>query len=149
MGVRSGKNVLEEYELPLPGKIFLAEFESIKKMADEKSGIFIGRCADYALKDYEGCISIFIYAPLDRRIERISQRQKVSAEAAAELIRRVDKQRESYYNYYTTKKWGNMESYRLCIDSSLCGIEGTADIISTLLFENGYLEKISNGVDNV
>lgn len=142
MGTRSGKNIPGEYEIPLPGKIFLAEFDSIKKIAEEKSGIFIGRCADYALKDYDNCVSIFIYAPLEERIERIKQRQNVSANDAAEIIRRTDKQRASYYNYYTTRKWGNIDSYQVCIDSSLCGIEGTVGVICNLLFDNGFLKKI-------
>jgi cytidylate kinase len=133
MGTLPMKGTTGEYELPLPEKVFLAEFNAIKRIADEKSGIFVGRCADYALKDYSERISIFIYAPLNKRIERIIQKQHVSENEAVEIIRKADKQRASYYNYYTTQKWGSTDSYHMCIDSSLCGIEGTANLIKSCL----------------
>jgi cytidylate kinase len=86
-----------EYELPLPEKVFIAEHNEIKKIADTKSAIFIGRCADYTLKDYDNCISIFVYAPLNKRIERIKERQNVAEDEAEEIIRKADKKRASYY----------------------------------------------------
>jgi cytidylate kinase len=133
MGTLPMKGTTGEFELPLPEKVFLAEFNAIKRIADEKSGIFVGRCADYALKDYSERISIFIYAPLNKRIERIIQKQHVNEAEAVEIIRKADKQRASYYNYYTTQKWGSTDSYHMCIDSSLCGIEGTANLIKSCL----------------
>jgi cytidylate kinase len=133
MGTLPMKGTTGEYELPLPEKVFLAEFNAIKRIADEKSGIFVGRCADYALKDYSERISIFIYAPLNKRIERIIQKQHVNETEAVEIIRKADKKRASYYNYYTTQKWGSTDSYYMCIDSSLCGIEGTANLIKSCL----------------
>lgn len=133
MGTNPMQRISGEYELPLPEKVFLAEFKEIQKIADKKSGIFVGRCADYALKDYSNHIGIFVYAPLNKRIERIMQRQNINKDEAAEMIRKIDKQRSSYYNYYTTKKWGS-------IDSSVCGMEGTVNIISRLIYEKGLLK---------
>ncbi len=96
-------NPMGEYELPLPEKVFLAEFHEIKKIANNTSAIFVGRCANYTLKDYANHISIFIYAPLEKRIHRIMRIQNVNENDATEIIRKADKQRASYYNHYTSK----------------------------------------------
>ena len=127
------QNKAGEFELPIPEKIFLAEFNEIKKIADEKSAVFVSRCADYALADYDNCVSIFIYAPIKKRMERIMERQNVNKEKAEKIIRKVDKKRAAYYNYYTSQKWGDMNNYHLCIDSSLSGTYGTANIIRGII----------------
>ena len=103
MGTYPLQNPMGEYELPLPEKVFLAEFHEIKKIANNTSAIFVGRCANYTLKDYANHISIFIYAPLKKRIHRIMRIQNVNENDATEIIRKADKQRASYYNHYTSK----------------------------------------------
>ena len=74
-------------------------------------------CADYALSEHPGAISVFIHADLDKRIDRISRKYELSAAQAKDRIQKTDKQRSSYYNYYTSKKWGDANSYHLCLDS--------------------------------
>ena len=120
-------------EVPLNHKVFMAAFDTIKKIADQESCVIVGRCADYALEDYENCLNVFIYSPLEKRIEVVSERANVKPEKAKDMIIKADKQRSSYYNYYTTKKWGAVGSYDICIDSSLLGIDKTVDLIVDII----------------
>lgn len=116
-------------DMPINYKVFLAQFDAIKKITDEGSCILVGRCADYALSDYENAIHIFIYADLEARIRRIARIYNLSDAKAKELILKTDKKRASYYNYYTNKTWGDAKGYDLCINSSKLGVEGTAKAI--------------------
>ena len=133
MGLKPGKLGPDEYDMPLPQKVFHAEYNTIRRIAAEKSAVFVGRCADYALKDTVRCVRIFIYAPLDARIRRIDERMKVDRDRAAELIEKADKNRASYYTYYTGNKWGRAENYDICISSALCGTEGTVDSLERIV----------------
>lgn len=116
-------------DMPINHKVFLAQFETIKKIADEGPCIIVGRCADYALADYKNCISLFIHASLDKRIRRIAGKYDMTDAKAKELIIKTDKKRASYYNYYSSKKWGDAAGYNLSIDSGLIGIDGTVKLI--------------------
>ena len=114
-------------------QVYLATYETIKKLADRGPCVLIGRCADYALKDRSDVINIFITAPLSNRIERVARRNAISPEEAKDRIKRTDKSRASYYNYYSSKDWGEAKSYDLCIDSSLLGIEGTVELLEQMI----------------
>lgn len=116
-------------DMPINHKIFLAQFNAIKKIADEGPCVMVGRCADYALSDYPNCVSVFIYADLESKVKRIMNKYDLSEAKAKEKIIKTDKKRASYYNYYSSKKWGEATSYNLCIDSSVCGIENTVQLI--------------------
>lgn len=120
-------------EMPLNHKIFLAQFDAIKKIADEGPCILVGRCADYALESYDNVMSIFIHADMDARIKRIARRKDLTDAKAKELIQKTDKKRASYYNYYTNKKWGDCSSYDHSLNSSDLGIDGTVKAIKMLL----------------
>jgi cytidylate kinase len=109
--------------------LFQLQSDAIRKLADEKSCLFIGRCADYVLRDNPRCVNIFISASLSVRIERVSRREGISTNKAEEMINQVEKRRAEYYNYYSNKRWGAAESYHLCIDSSVLGITKTTDFI--------------------
>ena len=98
-------------DMPINQKVFLAQFETIKKIAQEGPCIMIGRCADYALADFENCLSVFFHADLQTRIRRISKIYNLTDAKAKEKILKTDKKRASYYNYYTSKRWGDAESY--------------------------------------
>ena len=121
------------FELPLNHKVFLAAFDTIKKIADEGSCVIVGRCADYALQDYSGLTNLFIHAPLEVRIKRISQKYDLTEEKARDMIYKKDKQRASYYNYYSTKNWAELKNYHMAIDSSYLGIDGTVDMLYSFL----------------
>lgn len=114
-------------------QIYLATYDTIKKLAEKGSCVLIGRCADYALKDRDDVINLFITAPLENRIARVARRNGISEDEARERIKKTDKSRASYYNYYSSKDWGDAKSYDLCIDSSLLGIEGTVELLEKLI----------------
>lgn len=115
--------------MPINHKVFLAAFDTIKKIADEGPCVMIGRCADYALSDYPNVVNFFLFAPLEFRIEKVQARMDISKDKAKDFVIKTDKQRASYYNYYSTKKWGKMESYDYCLDTSVLGIDGTVELI--------------------
>ena len=120
-------------DMPINHKVFLAQFDAIKKIADEGPCILVGRCADYALEEYDNVLSVFIHADLDSRIRRIARIYDLTDAKAKDMIVKTDKKRASYYNYYSNKKWGAAESYDICLDSSVLGREGTAEAIERLI----------------
>ena len=124
-----GYNSSAYMDMPLNHKIFLAQFDTIKKIADEGPCVIVGRCADYALADYKNCINLFIFGDDDVKTKRIMTRYDLTEAKAKEMITKKDKQRQSYYNYYSSKKWGRADSYDLCINSSILGIDGTVKLI--------------------
>ena len=112
----SGYSAAPFLDMPLNHKVFLAQFETIKKIAEKESCVIVGRCADYALSDNPDCINIFIHADLDVRIKNVSRNLNITENKARDIINKTDKQRASYYNYYTSKKWGDSKSYNLSLD---------------------------------
>ena len=116
-------------DMPLNQKVFLAQFDAIKKIAKEGPCVMIGRCADYALAEDPNCLSVFIHADLQFRIRRIAAKYDLTDAKAKDRIVKTDKRRASYYNYYTSKKWGDIDSYHLSFDSGLLGVDGTVEMI--------------------
>lgn len=109
--------------------IFKLQCQTIEKIAEQGSAIIVGRCADYILRDNEHTLNVFLTSPLEVRAERIAARQGMSLEEARAKAEEKDRKRAEYYNYYTFGDWGVAGNYDLCIDSSILGIEGTADFI--------------------
>ena len=108
--------------------MFRIQSEVIRSIAENGDAIIIGRCSDYILRDLK-CLDVFICAPLEYRINRLMESEGISADEAESLIRRKDRTRQTYYNYYTFGEWGVASNYDLCVDSSILGTEGTADYI--------------------
>ena len=127
-----GYNASSFVDMPISHKVFLAQFDTIKKIAEEGPCVIVGRCADYALSDFDNVLNIFIHADEKSKIKRIKERfaDVKSDEQARDMMNKKDKQRQSYYNYYSSKKWGRSDSYDLSINSSILGIEGTVKFIS-------------------
>ena len=116
-------------DMPINHKIFLAQFDTIKKLADEASCVIVGRCADYALEDYPNVVSVFITGDDKDKLKRLQELYKVDESKAKDIMIKTDKQRSNYYNYYSNKKWSDPRSYDLCINSSKVGADGAVDVI--------------------
>ena len=110
--------------------LFQFQSDAIQKAASEGSCVFVGRCADYILRDFPNTVNIFITASMNYRIEQIMNKQHLDRESARRFIEQKESKRAAYYNYYTGKKWGAAESYDLCIDSSVLGLMETEKIIA-------------------
>lgn len=114
---------------PLSMQIFIAQCNTIKTIAKKESCVFVGRCSNYVLRDFDNVINVFVHSPIDLRIERIEKRKNLPADKALDLIIKTDKKRATYYNYYTDLKWSASQSYNLCIDTSKTGIDGAVELI--------------------
>ena len=133
-----GYNSSTFVDMPISHKIFLAQFDTIKKIADEGPCVIVGRCADYALSDYKNVFKLFLYADEDFRIKNLMEFRNISQKEAKDVMNKLDKQRSSYYNYYSSKKWGRAETYDLCINTGIFGVDGTVKLIIQAIedFEN-------------
>lgn len=116
-------------DMPINHKIFLAQFDTIKKLADEESCVIVGRCADYALADYPNTVTVFINADAPDKISYLKEIYQVDDAKAKDIMVKTDKKRSSYYNYYSSKKWGDSRSYDMCINRSKVGFEGAMECI--------------------
>ena len=118
------------YNMSLNDRFFIAQAEEIKKLAAKESCVIVGRCADYVLKDEDcKCINVFLYADAEYKIARVSRLYQLERNAARQKIIKTEKQRRTFYNYYTDKDWGKMAGYDLCIDTSKIGIERAVELI--------------------
>ena len=124
-----GYNSSSFVDMPMSQKVFLAQFDTIKKIAEEGPCVIVGRCADYALEGRDNVLNLFIYADEDFRVRKIMEQYGMDESKARDNLIKKDKQRASYYNYYTNRKWGRAESYDLCINSSVLGIDGSVKLI--------------------
>ena len=133
---------MDSYMFALPGsgggdsleqQVYLATFNTIRQLAEQGPCVMIGRCADYALADNTAHLSLFIYAPMDVRVQRVAKRQNISPEKARSLILKTDKRRASYYEYYSSRRWGAVDSYDFCLDSSYLGLGGTVELIRAMV----------------
>lgn len=113
--------------------LFQFQSDAIRKAAQEGSCVFLGRCADYVLRDFDNVVNVFITASMDFRVELVSKVKEQDAEHARKLIEQVESRRAQYYNYYTGKKWGAAASYDLCIDASILGLEETEKLIAEFI----------------
>jgi len=113
--------------------LFKFQSDAIRKAAQEGSCVFVGRCADYVLRDFENVVNIFITASMHDRVQQILNKQKVTPPEAKRIILQAEGQRASYYNYYTGKKWGHAESYDLCVNTSILGMAETEKMIAEFI----------------
>ena len=113
--------------------LFQFQSDAIRKAAEEGSCVFVGRCADYILRDMPNVVTVFVTASKRYRIDQIVLRRSVSVEEAKHILRQEEERRATYYNYYTGKKWGAAESYDLCVDSSLLGLVETEKLIADFI----------------
>lgn len=141
MGLDTG--LMNSIRTAVPGfgeaQLFNIQSETIRHIADGGSAVIVGRCSDYILRDYPDTLDVFITAPMEERVKRVCERCEVPLDKAESYIQKKDKKRSSYYNCYTFGNWGVADNYDLCLDSSLLGIDGTADFIIEFARRKGLL----------
>ena len=123
-------------------RLFQFQSDAIRKAADGGGCVFVGRCADYILRDFNNVVNIFVTAHLEERIGRVCKRHQCEKEKAKAIIESAEERRAAYYNYYTGKQWGHSASYDLCVNSSLLGIEDTAKFLALFIRTRFNLETI-------
>ena len=129
------------YDTPINDKLFVLQSGIIEELAKSNSCVFIGRCADFVLRDFDNVVRVFIYADINKRAEEVAYRNNIPLNEAKNLAIKLDKKRANYYGYYTSKKWGRSENYDLMIDTTKIGKEGAAKIIED------FVKIIQNRVD--
>ena len=127
-GLRGISDVIQ-YEMHINDKVFVGQSNFIKETAQKGPCIFLGRCADYVLDGYENLLRVFLYADMDKKIERISKLYDLDSKKAKEQIVKIEKQRKTHYNYYTDRQWDDLSTYYLCINVGLLGVDRTVDLI--------------------
>lgn len=122
--------------------LFRLQSEAIRKAAADHSCIFIGRCADYVLRDFPRCVNVFITADMADRISSVVKRNGCTENEARSIIERGDKERADFYNFYSSGTWGAASTYHLCINSSVLGIDRTAEYIKQFIIDKlGFKEE--------
>ncbi len=139
-----GYNTSAYMDMPINHKIFLAQFDTIKKLAEEESCVIVGRCADYALAEYPNMVSVFICGNEEDKIHHLMERHNVDEAKAKDIMIKTDKRRASYYNYYSSKRWGSCKSYDMCLNSSSVGYDGAVDIIKEFAKKKQEFLKTKN-----
>lgn len=125
-----GINAPIYYEMPINDRLFIAQAEVIKDLAKKGSCVIVGRCADYVLENENiETLNVFVHAPVEYRAKRVMDSLELNQSKARDRVIKTDKQRRTYYDYYTSKDWGSMSSYDLCINSEKFGISGAANLI--------------------
>jgi cytidylate kinase len=124
--------------LPLPDQVFNAQRAVILELAKKGPCIILGRCADYILNhcdeiNKEDLLNVFVYAPFEDRVQRYMEQEGVDRNAAEKEIKRMDKYRTNHYSTFTEQTWGKREYYDLLINSSLLGIDATAQLIADIV----------------
>lgn len=120
-------------DMPLNHKLFLAQFDTIKKISEQGPCVIVGRCADYVLKDNKNVINFFINSEILSKKRRILERYDIEKDKVLDFIKKTDKNRANYYNYYSDMKWGEAKNYDLCINSSKVGIDGAVELMATYI----------------
>lgn len=113
--------------------LFKIQSDVIRHLAAKQSCVFVGRCADYILREHPRCANIFISSSRENRMARLCGIHAITAEEAEGMMNKADKKRSEYYNYYSYKTWGAAATYHLCIDSSVLGIDGTVSFLEAFV----------------
>ena len=109
--------------------LFQVQTDIILKKASTESCIIVGRCGDYILRNFPNLLRIFIRADYDDRVKFVCEHDSVTPAKARQIIDKTDNQRSEYHNFYSETNWGDSRAYDICVNSSLLGMEGTADFL--------------------
>lgn len=132
-------------ELPITDRLFLAQSDVIRKFAEKGSCVIVGRAANYILREDPDVLNIFIHRDQDERINQVSKLYDLTYKKAADMVRKIDKQRGSYYSYYTDRNWGLAENYDLCLNSGLLGEDNCVALIRDFIEKNRIRVRARKG----
>ena len=118
------------YSQPVHQRVFQAQFDTIRALAEKGSCVIVGRCADYVLENHPNVVRVFLHGDLEDRIRRVAEYDGITPAEAKSRINKSDKKRANYYNFYSGKKWGVSSSYDLCLNTSTVGYENAVDFIA-------------------
>lgn len=121
--------------------LYKALSDFLQKRSEERSFVVVGRSSDYILRHHPRIANIFVHAPMEECVKRITRRNpEMTAEQAESLARKTNKWRADYYNFFTAKEWGRAESYHMTLDSSTLSIEACADMVIAYLKARGFVK---------
>ena len=129
------------YGMPLNDQLIMVQSGIMRTIADQGPAVIVGRCADYVLSGYKPTIDIFLQASTEARTKTVMERENVSKKEAQARIARLDKSRATYYNYYTDRKWSDLNNYDIALNVSHLTAEEAAGLLAT--FINQVVEKTS------
>lgn len=112
--------------------VFGMQSDIIRRIHEQESCIFVGRCADYVLRDSDRLLSVFLTASRDFRISRLTAHGDTTARQAESMIDEADRKRSAYFNYYTGRRWSDPSSYDICLNTSALGLDRCTEIIADL-----------------
>ena len=125
-----GQSLFDFYNKPLDERLFNAQREAIKKVAEKGNCVIVGRNANIILKEFDRTLHVFISATERARLQRMCEKMPdMTEEKVLEHLRSVDKTRKKYCKYYTDTEFGNAAYYDLCVKSSTLGIDRCVDLI--------------------
>ena len=116
-------------EMPINDKLFIIQSDIIKKAAADGPCVIIGRCADYILREHENCLNVFVHANKEDRIRRSVMKKDCEERKAADFVTKKDKQRANYYNFYSNKRWDDLQNYDITLDTSRFTVDEAVDIL--------------------
>lgn len=128
-----GSRMAPGSDMPMTDKLFILQSNIIREEAEKGPCVVVGRCGDYVMEGRKSVYNIFIQAPFEDRVRRAVAEYGLEEKGAADTVRRTDKKRANYYNYYSNRKWGRSSNYHLCVDSSKLGIDGTVQLLTQFI----------------
>ena len=119
--------------LPTNEKLFIEQAKVIEDLAEKENCVIVGRCSNYILKENPNTLHVFIYADMYSKIRRIMEKQNMKETQAKKHILKIEKERKTYYNYYTENHWGDKADYDICLDSSSLKKDEIVDILYSII----------------
>jgi len=127
------------YDVPVSDKLFQTQAAVIKELAEQGSCVIVGRCADYILRDNPALVTVFLRADVEDRVRHAIEHYNLPEARAKEKLKKIDRHRENYYKYYTTRQWGAIDNFDIVLNTSFTGVEGAAAVLKTMIETRGKL----------
>lgn len=128
-----GNNFSSVNDLPVNDRLYILQHKIIRELSDKENFVVVGRCADYVLRDNPNVIKVFIYADIDSRVKRAVARHDIDPARAKQAVLKADKRRANYYSFYSGKKWGQVDNYDICLNTTNLSIEQAVSVITDYL----------------